>query len=316
MIYIKSPSNDPYFNLALEEYLLTQFEEEVCMLWQNDRAVIVGKNQNTLAEVNYDFVTQNNIAVVRRLTGGGAVFHDMGNLNFTYIVNNTEGLFGNFKELVDPVVKALASYGIEAEVSGRNDILIDGRKFSGNSQAVVNGRLLHHGTLLFHTDFEELSQSLIVNADKIKSKGVKSIKSRVANINEFGNIDIGEFSEKIALGTPYALTDEDMKAAEKLKAEKYGTWEWNYGYSPVYNFHNQKRLSGGSVEVYIDVVDGKMQTIKIYGDFFAARDTADIEKALKDCNHDKDSIVKALEPFSINEYFSGISVEELTTVFF
>ena len=311
MIYVESPWNDPYINLALEEYMLTRFESEVFMLWRNDNAVIVGKNQNTLAEINSDYVNKNSIAVVRRLTGGGAVFHDMGNLNFSFMVKNEQGLYSNFAKFAEPIISALRSYGLNAEYGGRNDITLDGKKISGNAQAVYGERLLHHGTLLFHTDFSKLAAALNVNQMKIQSKGISSKRSRVTNICEHMDISIDDFVKRIAVGKRYTLTEEDIQKVSRLADEKYRTWEWNYGYSPKYSYRNDKRFEGGCLEVYVDVKNGIMESVKFYGDFFARANIAEVENALAGLKHRKEEVYKVLEAFDLDEYFLNITAEEV-----
>jgi len=351
MIYVESPWSDPYINLALEEYLLTRFDAEIFMLWRNDKSVIVGKNQNTLSEINSDYVNENSIAVVRRLTGGGAVFHDMGNLNFSFMVKNEKGLYSDFAKFTAPIISALRSYGLNAEYGGRNDITIDGKKISGNAQAVYGNRLLHHGTLLFHADFSHLVAALNVNEQKIQSKGIKSNRARVTNICEHKEIAIEEFMERVAaiVGTPvghtddgraagghafssptvgnhasgvysdgtntsdgrYILTEEDIREVTQLAGEKYRTWEWNYGYSPKYSFHNEKRFDGGCLEAYVDVKDGIIQNVKFYGDFFARSDVGVVESALVGKKHKREEALKVLERFNLNEYFLNITAAEV-----
>jgi len=186
MLCIENNHTDPYFNLAVEEYLLRNFGEDCFMLWRNKASIIVGKHQNALAEINYDYVKENNIDVIRRLSGGGTVFHDLGNLNFTFIqnVNKNENIV-DFKRYIEPIVKVLQQQGVNAKHEGRNDIMIGGRKVSGNAEHVFKKRVLHHGTLLFSSEISNLSKALKVNPLLYQDKGVKSVKSRVANINQF-----------------------------------------------------------------------------------------------------------------------------------
>lgn len=318
MILHISKSQDPYFNLALEENFLREYEDEVFMLWQNDNTIVIGKNQNTLAEINLDYVKENDIRVVRRITGGGAVYHDMGNLNFTYITRHCGEWENDFSRFAAPVISALGKLSVHAELSGRNDIVVDGRKISGNAQTVVGDRILHHGTILFNTDVSVLSNALTPDPEKIKSKGVRSVVSRVANLSEF----LGERAnaenlisairtevEKMYGAREYLLSEDEIKRAEELADKKYRTWEWNFGYSPKYTFSKKKRFDGGSISAYLSVVDGKIESAKLFGDFFFVSELSDIEKALSGVRHEKRELEKALLGFKISDYFGAIPLE-------
>ncbi len=322
MICIDNTNKNPYFNLALEEYVLTHFDDDIFMLWINNPAIIVGKNQNTLAEINIEYVKEHNIPVVRRLSGGGAVFHDPGNINFTFIMPNTDDSFTNFKKYTRPIIDVLADLGIDAKLSGRNDLTIDGRKFSGNAQYIHKNRILHHGTLLFSSNMSHLVNALKVNPDKIKGKGIKSVASRVTNIENHlkTNLSIEEFKNMVMKhvmerygGVEYILSDKDINNVEKMVQEKYSTWEWNYGHSPKYNFTKQTRFAGGSIEINFDVQNGIIQSAKIYGDFFGKRDVSDIEKALNGIRHSEEDIRSALSPYPLDEYFANISLEDIVS---
>ncbi|MDI3310433.1 MAG: lipoate--protein ligase [Thermoanaerobacterium sp.] len=326
MIYIYNKITDPYFNLAAEEYLLKQFSDECFMLWRNRPSIIIGKNQNALAEINLDYVKEHNIPVVRRLSGGGAVFHDLGNVNFTFIVNDDLNGFSDFRRFTQPIIDVLRKLSINAEFSGRNDITIDGKKISGNAQYYYKNRILHHGTLLVSSNMADLSAALKVRPIKFEDKGVKSVSKRVTNINEHLEkpIDIEEFinliMDDIRLTTGgsglYEFTDEDIRNIEKLKSEKYETWEWNFGMSPDYNLKNEKKFSGGTVEVDLNVSDGIIKDIKIYGDFFGKKDVKDVEKILKGVKHSENDVKNALSSINIGEYFSNITLENLLDVIF
>lgn len=326
MIYIYNKITDPYFNLAAEEYVLKQFSDECFMLWRNRPSIIIGKNQNALAEINLDYVKEHNIPVVRRLSGGGAVFHDLGNVNFTFIVNDDLNGFNDFRRFTQPIIDVLRKLSLNAEFSGRNDITIDGKKISGNAQYYYKNRILHHGTLLVSSNMADLSAALKVRPIKFEDKGVKSVSKRVTNINEHLEkpIDIEEFinliMDDIRLTTGgsglYEFTDEDIRNIEKLKNEKYSTWEWNFGMSPDYNLKNEKKFSGGTVEVDLNVSDGIIKDIKIYGDFFGKKDVKDVEEMLKGVKHSENDVIDVLSSIDIGEYFSNITLENLLEVMF
>lgn len=329
MKFIRNISTNPYFNLALEEHVLKTFvqDEEIFILWQNEPTIVVGKHQNTVEEINQDFVRENGINVVRRLSGGGAVYHDLGNVNFTFILNSGEKELLDFKKFTLPVIRALERFGIKAEQSGRNDITIDGRKISGNAQYIHKNRLLHHGTLLFDSNLDILQETLKVDAGKIRSKGIKSVRSRVANIKEYmrKDIDVQEFIGALAgyimeydnqCSKEYSLADSDVSEATRLMRDKYMTWEWNYGESPPFNFKNTKRFDGGKVEVLLDVKDGIVSGCKIFGDFLGLRDIGSVEQLIKGRKYIREEIQDALESVDIRMYFGNIGRDELVSCFF
>ena len=241
MLLINNTNTNAYFNLAMEEYFLKNTNEDIFLLWQNENSIIVGKNQNTLSEINYDYVKENNIKVVRRLSGGGAVFHDLGNINFTFISCN-DNSFSDFKKFTMPIVEALKELNVHAEFSGRNDLLIDGQKFSGNAQYNYKNKVMHHGTLLFSSEINDLSNALKVKPSKFQGKSVKSVKSRVTNISshldkemtvlEFKDYLMDFINKRDENSHFYELNDKDIESINKLVEEKYSTWEWNFGYSP------------------------------------------------------------------------------------
>ncbi|KMT21623.1 lipoate--protein ligase [Clostridium cylindrosporum] len=325
MLYIYNNSTDPYFNLAAEEYVLKNFTEDCFILWRNSTAVIIGKNQNALAEINLDYVKENNIHVVRRLSGGGAVFHDLGNVNFTFITNDTDD-FVNFSKFTSPIIGVLNDkLDIKAELSGRNDLTINDQKFSGNAQYNYKNRVLHHGTLLFASSITNISDSLKVKPSKFEGKGVKSVKSRVTNISSHlkSPITIEDFisltmdyvkNNNSSEGKIYEFTKEDISSIIKLRDEKYSTWEWNFGTSPKYNFINEKRFKGGTVELHFNVEKGIIKNCKIYGDFFSKKDVKDVEDALIGVKHNYDSIHESLKTLDIGKYFSNITIEDIMEI--
>lgn len=324
MKYIENNSTDPRYNLALEEYAfknLNQMDDYV-ILWRNEPSIIIGKNQCTVEEINNQYVSENNIHAVRRITGGGAVYHDLGNLNFSFITQADKIEEIDFKKYTFPVINALNKLGVECELSGRNDLLIEGKKFSGIAQSVRKGSVLNHGTLLFDSKLDTLSNALNVKKEKIESKGIKSVRSRVTNINDYLNsdIDILEFRDLILKYLfeyekrpviKYELTEEDKAAINRLMKEKYNTWEWNFGKSPKFNFKNSKKFDAGILDVRINVVEGLIESCKMFGDFFGTEDVAKFEERLIGLKYQKDEITRALKCMDISSYFGKVSEDDL-----
>ena len=320
MLLINGTNTNAYFNLAMEEYFLKNAKEDIFLLWRNENAIIVGKNQNTLSEINYDYVKNNNIKVVRRQSGGGAVFHDLGNINFTFISCN-DNSFSDFKKFTMPIVDALKGLNIDAEFSGRNDLLIKNQKFSGNAQYNYKNNVMHHGTLLFSSEINDLSAALKVKPSKFEGKSVKSVKSRVTNISshlekdmtvlEFKDYLMDFISKKDENNKFYELTEKDLESINKLVKEKYETWEWNFGRSPKYSLNNQLKYSGGHVEFSLDVVDGIIKNINFFGDFFGKEDVSFIESKLLNIKHNEKDIKDALKDIDINNYFLNCTIDIL-----
>ncbi|KAI4453092.1 disulfide oxidoreductase [Holotrichia oblita] len=316
--------NEKLRRSRLGEYVFNRLDVPSFMLWRNDNAVIVGKNQNTAQEINADYVRENSINVIRRLSGGGAVYHDLENLNFTFIFpDNGDDMADYFKRFTAPLVGTLELLGVKARLSGRNDVEVDGRKISGNSQYISNGKVLHHGTVLINSNIEKIRGALNPDKQKIQSKAIKSVSSRVANIKEFVDITVLEFKElfeKHIYGSygdvrRYELTCEDIEAVNKLVSEKYGTWEWNYGYSPKYDYTHSARFPGGGVEININVSGGIITAAHISGDFFSKRDIKDVEDRLNGARHERGNVRAALDRLALGEYFVNIEPEDIIGMF-
>lgn len=323
MLFIDNEQHyDPMINLAIEEYCLKYLdpEETYLLFYINQPSIIIGKNQNTIEEINTKYVEDNGIKVVRRLSGGGAVYHDKGNLNFSFITKDDGDSFHNFKKFTEPVIKALEKLGVKAELSGRNDIMADGRKISGNAQFATRGRIFSHGTLLFDSEIEHVVSALNVKKEKIESKGIKSIRSRVANISELMDqkMTTEEF-RKILLSyifdtngdvPEYRLTEKDWEKIHEISRDRYQKWEWNYGRSPKFNLQHSKRFPAGSIDLRLEVKKGIIQDCKIFGDFFGVGDIADIEKRLIGQKYDRKTISDVLEDMDMRHYFGNVSKED------
>lgn len=321
MIYLESKSHDPYFNLALEEYVFEKLDqnEEYFMLWQNDNTIVVGKYQNTAQEINQEFVDQNHIRVARRLSGGGAVYHDKGNLNFTFIVSE-EGHGLQFRQFIQPVIRALAKLGIHAEFTGRNDITIDGKKISGNSQYVKRGRIMHHGCILVNSNLTNVSEALRPKEAKFESKSAKSVASRVTTIHACSPKEITveifkkALAEEVLQGNgarEYELSEADLAEIQKLADEKYRTWEWNYGKSGNYNYQKSQKYDFGMVEISAVVKEGVLQEVRIYGDFFGNGEIADLEQALRGEALDENLAGRIADKIDVDHYIHGMTALDL-----
>ncbi|MFW5488104.1 MAG: lipoate--protein ligase [Desulfovibrio sp.] len=331
MRYIYNVETRPSFNLAAEEWLLHNTDQDVFMLWRNAPAVIVGRNQNTAAEIDEEYVRTNNISVIRRMTGGGAVFHDLGNVNFTFLHlgNTNKGI--DFHRFTEPVLGALQGMGVPCAFDGRNDLVIEGKKFSGNAQLIENDRILHHGTLLFAAQMTDMSSALRVNPVKYSDKAVKSIRKRVTNISSHlpkadpsGDVmDVTEFIRRMIQAVSGSrdvealdLLPEEKEAIRDLEKMKYATWEWNYGQSPTYGFTRSTRTKGGTVEAHLNVSRGIIQEARIYGDFFGERPIDDLAALLHGCPHEREALLRILDGVNVGQYVLGVDAPTLVECLF
>lgn len=324
MIYLESRDTRSDFNLALEQYVFDCMprEESCLMLWQNSPSVIVGKYQNTWEEVDAEFVRKNGIRVTRRLSGGGAVYHDLGNINYTFIVSGQIGQGLDLAVFCRPLLEALAGLGIKGQLSGRNDVTIDGKKFSGTAQYSRGGRIMHHGTILFHSDLNVLERALRPAPDKIFSKGVQSVRSRVTNIRDHLKqpMTVEEFWEvlrrSMARGAEQReLTGEDLARTEQLRRERYSAWEWNWGRSPEYTVKKTRRVEGcGTLQIFLCTERGCIRQCRFYGDFFGEGASPELLSALEGCPLEPQALAAALEPVDVDRCFLHLSKEELAAI--
>lgn len=321
MRYLKNLHTDPYYNMAFDEYCLESLpiDEPVFYLWKNRPAVIVGFNQEVNTEVNLEYLKQNGIALVRRVTGGGAVYHDLGNLNYT-IVGKSEDLERDYPEYASLMMKALQSLGVPATLSGRNDILVNGKKVSGFAKRVIRNRLMVHGTLMYRVDVDVLTNVLNPSATKLQSKGIASVRSRVANLCDYlpEVQDIQTFSnrlEEILSGhyadAEYQLTGEQLATIQKLADEKFAQWEWNYGRSPKATLTHSARLACGTVEIHLTLAENRIASCRFGGDFLGNLPASDVEKALQGVVYEADSIRTCLSQMEISHYFDGVVADDL-----
>ncbi|MGF6951537.1 lipoate-protein ligase A [Neobacillus sp. B4I6] len=329
MLFIDNKGiTDPQINLAIEEYALKNLDinETYLLFYINEPSIIIGKNQNTIEEINTEYVEGNGIKVVRRLSGGGAVYHDLGNLNFSFITKDDGESFHNFRKFTEPVVAALKKLGVNAELSGRNDLEVGGRKISGNAQFSTKGRMFSHGTLMLYSEIENVVSALKVKIEKIESKGIKSVRSRVANISEFltEKVEIDEFRSLLLKNIfegqdeipEYILTDEDWEKIYQLSKERYQNWEWNYGKSPKFNLKHSHRFPVGSIDIRLEVNKGVIENCKIYGDFFGVGEVSEIEEKLTGTRYGKNEIDKALADIDTTHYFGNVTKDEFLNLLY
>ena len=322
---ILSNNLDPYYNLAAEEYFLKNRKEEFFILWRCNSTIVVGKHQNTLAEINFPFIRKNNIKVARRITGGGTVFHDTGNINFTFISQGDKGKLVDFKRFVTPVIEILNSMGVRAEQGNKNEILVGGKKISGNAEHVHKTRILHHGTLLFNSELNTLNEALKVIPGKYVDKSVQSNRSEVTNIRQHLNKDMSsdEFLyllfESFKAGKKdyknYKLTEKDSQSILNLANEKYNGWGWIFGYSPRYKFENKVMIDNYTVGIEMNIENGIIQSVLISGNYFTNQQSAKLAEMLSGKRHKFEEILNIVE-LNFETDLSPIEIDRLCYTFF
>lgn len=331
MYYVVMPKNDIRDNLATEQYLMNQkdFNEPLLLLYIEKPCIIVGRNQNTFEEINQTYVDEHDITVTRRLSGGGAVYQDLGNLCFSFVVNADDQQFGDFKAVVEPIVTALRKMGAASvEVSGRNDILVAGKKFSGNAMYTRNGKTFSHGTLSYDVDLDVLTNALNVPADKIASKGIKSVRSRVTNLSpylnpQYQNLTTAEFRDELLKeiygvtdlaaikAHEYQLTANDQKEIDQIAAATYRNWNWVYGKNPQFSIQRWQHFDYGTIDARLLVENGRLTALTFFGDFFGPRDVHELAASLTGVIYDRGHLTTALEKINVSDYFTGITREQL-----
>lgn len=324
LVYIDNEGiTDPHTNLAIEEYALRYLDPSYTYLlfYVNEPSIIIGRNQNTLEEINHQYVKERGIHVVRRLSGGGAVYHDTGNLNFSFITDYRADRLHNFHLFTGPVAQALQTMGVNAKMQGRNDVVVDGKKISGNAQFSTSRRMFSHGTLLFNSDLSEVTRALNPKPSKIESKGHKSVRSRVTNIAPYADkeVDVATFQRRILENVfasndipTYRLTPRDWKAVKRIRANRYGLWDWNIGSAPNFNFQNSRRFGFGEVDVRLDVSRGYIRQASIFGDFLKGASTDHITSALVGAPYDPEALQLRLAAVDLESLFPGVTVAGFT----
>lgn len=327
MIYVDNQSHtDPRINLAIEEYLLRNegFDEPILLFYINEPAVIIGRNQNTVEEIDPTYIERNKVHVVRRLSGGGAVYHDLGNLNYSFITNGRENLH-NFAVFLQPVVDTLREMGVPAELGGNSDILVEGKKVSGNAQYSTPNRMFSHGTLLFDTNIEHMLQALNPKQAKIESKAVQSVRSFVGNISDWlpSDTDIRQFKHSLLVGLAktesvpqYYLTKGDWVLINEIRAQRYGNWNWNVGRSPRFNIQKSGETRFGKLDVRIDVENGRIENIKLFGNFMGKEPAEILETKLVATRYDRAALHAALADTDVSDYISEMTTDTFIEILF
>lgn len=327
MKYIKTDYDLAYYNMALEEYLMQsdKHTDNYVFFYIHRPSIIVGSHQNTYAEINSSYVKEKNIVVARRISGGGAVYHDEGNLNFSFVTNSPGGKTVDFKPYIKPVLKALKKLGVEADLSGRNDLCIGERKFSGNAQYILGSKVLHHGTLMFDVNVENMLNALNVSEMKISSKAVESVRSRVINLRDYlpKDTDILSFKQ-LLLDTffegedfeEYTLTNEDINEVEKRVKEKFSTHEFNYGTPKKFDVCKKRKFPSGIVEASFSVKNNVFSAFELRGDFFCNKNTDELTSLISGTGFNESDFAKRLYEIDFDSYIANFTSGELQSLIF
>jgi lipoate-protein ligase A len=326
MYLLSRNHTDPYFNIAAEEYLLKNGPGDLFMLWRNEPCVIIGKHQNPYAETNFRFISETGIPVIRRISGGGAVYHDQGNINFSFVQKVGTVNPVRFSRFTVPILELINDFALNVTCGQRNDLLINGFKFSGNAEHVFREKVLHHGTLLFNTNLDVLNQCLQNSVSRFTGKSVLSVRSNVANLSEYlkTSISTDEFmnllfenvKKKLQVEDVYSLTDNDICEINKLVEEKYKTWEWNFGYTPDYSFDTSWTTPRGLLRLSIKVERGCITGIEANPEFKKSPEVEEIVYLLNTKRHRPDeirSVDSLLNPILLR---LGISESSFVAEFF
>jgi lipoate---protein ligase len=324
MLIFFRTSTDPYINIAAEEYFVKHATEDMCMIWVNTKSVIIGKHQNAFAEINYPFVRSENIPVIRRISGGGAVYHDTGNVNFTFIKKTEESNQVNFSRFTSVIVSFMQSLGIEVNVGKRNSLFIRNLKFSGHAEHIFHDRVLHHGTILFNTDLEALQKSLKPGKE-YTGKSMASVRNDVVNIAPLLSESIGiksfiqKFITWLLMHFPesksYEISEYEGEAIRLLSETKYKTWNWNFGYSPKYEFQVQIPTITHPVQMLLKVENGHFVEINI-SDNHMNKELKDIFTGLTGLMHNEQRIEEFIKKNKHRLELAGANTVKLSEIFF
>lgn len=323
MIYIDHDSTDANFNFALEKYCMTELAigDRYFLFWRTEPTLMIGRHQNAYQEINMDYAKTHDVNIVRRVTGGGTIYTDMNGWQFSFIERNPKSHHIDFSKYTKPIIEALKMLGIEATLSGRNDLLIKGKKFSGNAQHNQKSVNLHHGSILFNTDLEALVRALNVDDEKIISKGIQSVRERVTNVMDHMAVPMTSLEFRDAMLDVllkdmdiYHLTHKDIQRVCEIKAAQFDTWEWNMGKNPSFNRSKEQRFAGGKLRVSLTASKGMIKEVAFNGDFFSNKDLLSLEEGLVNCPLEESALKDRLKALKAESYFHQITNDEIASL--